>query len=368
MILVLWTSTPAMASKKRQRTGKLALSTAPMQLQRNADLRSLNTFGVAAKAELLGRFSSVEQLRELLAMPELQGMPHMVLGGGSNVLFTRDYSGAVLLNEIMGMDVVREDERHVWVKAGAGVSWHQLVLHCVAHDLGGLENLSLIPGKVGAAPMQNIGAYGVEIKDTFETLEALRIEDGSVVHFDREACAFGYRESYFKREGRGQYVILNVTFRLNKAPHVLNTSYGNIGDELARMGITTPTIKDVSDAVIAIRRSKLPDPAVIGNAGSFFKNPVVPVAVADRIKAEHPDMPAYPAGEGFVKLAAGWLIERAGWKGHRTGAFGVHDRQALVLVNHGGATGNEIHVLSGEIMQSIKERFGVELEREVNII
>ena len=339
-----------------------------MQLKPNADIRSCNTFGVPAKAELLGRFSSMEQLRALLAMPELRGMPHMILGGGSNVLFTHDYAGAVLLNEIMGMDVVREDERHVWLQAGAGVGWHELVLHAVSHGWGGIENLSLIPGKVGAAPMQNIGAYGVEIKDTFDSLEAFRISDGSLQRFDREACKFGYRESFFKREGRGQYVILNVTFRLNKAPHVLNTSYGNIGEELARLGITAPTIKDVSDAVIAIRRSKLPDPAVIGNAGSFFKNPVVPVAVADSIKAEHPDMPAYPAGEGFVKLAAGWLIERAGWKGHRTGAFGVHDRQALVLVNHGGATGNQIHTLSGEIMQSIKERFGVELEREVNII
>jgi len=356
------------SAEKRQRTGKLALSTAAMQLQRHADIRSLNTFGVPAKAEYLGRFSDAEQLRSLLAMPELQGIPHMILGGGSNVLFTRDYAGAVLLNEIMGMDVVHEDERHVWLKAGAGVGWHELVLHAVSQGWGGIENLSLIPGKVGAAPMQNIGAYGVEIKDTFDSLEAFCISDGSVLRFDREACKFGYRESFFKREGRGQYVILNVTFRLNKAPHVLNTSYGNISDELSRMSITAPTIKDVSDAVIAIRRSKLPDPAVIGNAGSFFKNPVVPVALADKIKQEHPDMPAYPAGEGLVKLAAGWLIEQAGWKGYRSGDHGVHVRQALVLVNHGSATGNEIHALSGEIMQSIKERFGVELEREVNIV
>jgi len=328
----------------------------------------MNTFGVSAKAEYVGRFNDAEELRALLAMPELQGIPRMILGGGSNVLFTRDFPGALLLNEVMGMKVVREDDSHVWVKAGAGVGWHELVLNAVAQGWGGIENLSLIPGKVGAAPMQNIGAYGVEIKDTFDTLEALRIDDGSVVIFDREACLFGYRESFFKRLGREQYVILNVTFRLTKAPHALNTSYGNISGELVRMGISSPTIKDVSDAVIAIRRSKLPDPAVIGNAGSFFKNPVVAVEVAERIKQEHPDMPAYPAGEGMVKLAAGWLIEKAGWKGYRANGYGVHDRQALVLVNHGGATGNEIFTLSGEIIESIKERFGVELEREVNIV
>jgi UDP-N-acetylmuramate dehydrogenase len=339
-----------------------------MQLHRHADLRSLNTFGVPATADHLGRFRDADQLRALLAMPELQGLPRMILGGGSNVLFTRDYPGAILLNEIMGMDVVREDERHVWVKAGAGVGWHQLVLHCVDHGWGGIENLSLIPGKVGAAPMQNIGAYGVEIKDSFHTLEALRISDGELVTFDREACRFGYRESFFKREGRDQYVILHVTFKLAKAPHMVNTSYGNIQEELARMGITTPTIKDVSDAVIAIRRSKLPDPAVIGNAGSFFKNPVVPLELAERIRQEHPTMPAYPAGEGHVKLAAGWLIEQAGWKGHRANGHGVHDRQALVLVNHGGAHGADIYDLSEQVLRSVQERFGVELEREVNVV
>jgi UDP-N-acetylmuramate dehydrogenase len=339
-----------------------------MQLQRHADLSALNTFGVPARAEFLARFRDAEQLRDLLALPELQGIPRMVLGGGSNVLFTRDFPGAILLNEVPGISAVREDEQHVWVRVGAGVPWHQLVLHCVDHGWGGLENLSLIPGKVGAAPMQNIGAYGVEIKDTFVELEALRIQDGALVTFDREACRFGYRESYFKREGRDRYVILHVTFQLAKAPHTVNTSYGNIREELERKGITAPTIKDVSEAVIAIRRSKLPDPAVIGNAGSFFKNPVVPAAVAEHIRQQHPDMPAYPAGEGVVKLAAGWLIEKAGWKGHRANGHGVHDRQALVLVNHGGDTGNEIHALSGEIMQSIQERFGVELEREVNIV
>lgn len=343
-----------------------------MEIISNVDLSAFNTFGISAKARYFGRFSSAEQLRTLLAMPELQDLPRMILGGGSNVLFTQGFPGAVLLNEIMGINVIREDDKYVDVQAGAGETWHNFVMHCVEQGWGGVENLSLIPGKVGAAPMQNIGAYGVEIKDNFHALEALRISDGEVVSFDAKACQFGYRESFFKRAGRGQYVILNVTFRLNKAPHVLNTSYGNIGEELARMGITTPTIKDVSKAVIAIRQSKLPDPAVIGNAGSFFKNPVVPVPLADSIREQHPEMPAYPAGEGLVKLAAGWLIEKAGWKGHRVelpkGGYGVHDRQALVLVNHGGASGKAIYALSSAIVESVKQRFGVELEREVNIV
>jgi len=338
-----------------------------MEILRDADLKPFNTFGIAAKAEALGRFRDAGQLRALLAAPELAGLPRMILGGGSNVLFTRDWPGAVLLNEVPGLDVVREDDDHVWLKAGAGVVWHDLVMHSVAMGWGGLENMSLIPGKVGAAPMQNIGAYGVELKDTFESLEALKVDDGNMVTFRREDCRFGYRESYFKREGKDRFVILSVTFRLSKRP-VLNTSYGNIAQELAKRGITAPTLRDVSDAVIAIRSSKLPDPRVLGNAGSFFKNPVVPAALADRIRTHYPDVSAYPAGEGQVKLAAGWLIEKAGWKGFREDGYGVHKDQALVLVNHGGATGRNIYDLSTRILESVRERFGVELEREVNII
>jgi UDP-N-acetylmuramate dehydrogenase len=338
-----------------------------MDILRDADLKPYNTFGIAAKAEALARFRDAHQLRTLLAAPELAGMPRMILGGGSNVLFTRDWPGAMLLNEVPGLDVVREDDEQVWLKAGAGVVWHDLVMHTVAKGWGGLENMSLIPGKVGAAPMQNIGAYGVELKDTFDALEALKVDDGSVVTFRKDDCRFGYRESYFKREGKDRFVILNVTFRLGKR-QVLNTSYGNIAQELAKRGITAPTLRDVSDAVIAIRSSKLPDPRVLGNAGSFFKNPVVPAALADRIRAQYPDVSAYPAGEGQVKLAAGWLIEKAGWKGFREDGCGVHKDQALVLVNHGGATGRNIFDLSTRILQSVHERFGVELEREVNII
>ncbi|MGV3636450.1 MAG: UDP-N-acetylmuramate dehydrogenase [Flavobacteriales bacterium] len=338
-----------------------------MDLQRNASLKAYNTFGIEASADRLGRFSSAAELREILAHPEVKEAPLLILGGGSNILFTQDFRGTVLLNEMPGMAVVNENADHVWLKVGAGVVWHDFVLQCVEHGWGGVENLSFIPGKVGAAPMQNIGAYGVEIKDTFSSLEALRIADGEVITFDKEACAFGYRESFFKRAGKGQYVILSVTFRLDKEP-TLNTTYGNIQQELERRGISEPTLRDVSDAVIAIRRSKLPDPAVLGNAGSFFKNPVVAQAVADAIKAEHPDLVIYPAGAGQVKLAAGWLIERAGLKGYARGSHGVHDRQALVLVNRGGATGSDIHALSEHVLRTVQARFGVELEREVNIL
>jgi UDP-N-acetylmuramate dehydrogenase len=352
------------AVKVERAAGKLAPT---MDIIRHADLRPHTTFGVPASAEALVRFTNADELRSLLRNTELGDLPRLFLGGGSNVLFTHDWPGVVLLNEIPGMELVREDARNAWVKAGAGVAWHSFVMHCVEHGWGGVENLALIPGKVGAAPMQNIGAYGVEIKDTFFELEALRIADGELVTFDREACRFGYRESFFKREGRDRFVILSVTFQLNKGPHTLTTSYGNIHQELGQRGITDPTIRDVSEAVIAIRRSKLPDPAQLGNAGSFFKNPVVEAGRFEAIRATHPDVVAYPA-EGGYKLAAGWLIERAGWKGHRRAGCGVHDRQALVLVNHGTATGAEVYALSSDIVHSVKERFGVELEREVNIL
>ena len=345
-----------------------------MEIQHHADLRPYNTFGIAAQAAALARFTSVAELRALLAAPELQGLPRLVLGGGSNVLLTRDWPGVVLLNRIEGIELLAQEGEQVIVRAGSGVVWHQLVMHCVANGWSGLENLSLIPGSVGAAPMQNIGAYGAEIKDRFDHLEALRIEDGEVVRFNAADCRFGYRESYFKREGKDKYIILNVAFRLSTAP-VVNVSYGSIKQELQKRGITQPSIREVSDAVIAIRSSKLPDPLALGNAGSFFKNPVVPAAVADGIKAHTPDLVTYPAGEGHVKLAAGQLIEKAGWKGFkqlhadgRSGGYGVHTDQALVLVNHGQSTGQEVYDLSTRILESVRERFGVELEREVNII
>lgn len=338
-----------------------------MEILHDVDLLPFNTFHVQARAKALARFRSVDELRGLLSTPELAGLPRLVVGGGSNILLTRDWPGVVLVNEIPGIEVLEEDNDHVVVRAGAGVVWHAFVMHCVERGWGGIENLSLIPGKVGAAPMQNIGAYGVEIKDTFDHLEALRIADGQVVRFDHADCGFGYRESFFKREGKGQYVILNVAFRLSKAA-VVDTHYGSIKAELEKRGITRPTLRDVSDVVIAIRLSKLPNPELIGNAGSFFKNPVLAHAEADRVLASHPEVVHYPAGGGHVKFAAGWLIEHAGWKGFREADAGVHRDQALVLVNHGQASGQAIYDLSTRVLESVREKYGVELEREVNVI
>ncbi len=332
-----------------------------------ASLRHLNTFGIDVKARYLASFGGVETLQRLYGEKASAGLPHMVLGGGSNILFTRDYDGLILKNELRGIACVDEDADHFYIQAGAGENWHQFVLYTLQQGWAGLENLSLIPGNVGASPMQNIGAYGVEIKDLFHSLEAFEIATGKTKTFNAADCQFGYRESFFKRDGKDRYVILNVTFRLLKKP-ALSTHYGAITDELARLGVTQPGIRDVSNAVINIRNSKLPNPAELGNAGSFFKNPVVPKAVYEAIAVQHPEAPHYPAGDGHVKLAAGWLIEKAGWKGKRIGNCGMHARQALVLVNYGGATGNEIWQHSEHVKNDVAEKFGVELEREVNIV
>jgi len=327
-----------------------------MDIQHNADLRPFNTFGIAAKAHSLAHFSNAEEARELLEHAKTADLEILILGGGSNLLFTRDHTGLVMINDIPGIQVLEENDDHVVVRAGAGVNWHELVLDCVSNGFGGIENMSLIPGKVGAAPMQNIGAYGVELKDVFVRLHALERDSGQIVEFNKNQCEFGYRESFFKRAGKGQYIILSVDLALSKNATV-NTRYG----------VTDPTIADVSKAVINIRSSKLPDPKQIGNAGSFFKNPVVATTQFEQLRSEFPKIVGYDVGEGNTKLAAGWLIENAGWKGHQEGDFGVHDRQALVLVNRGNAQGSEIKELSTRIMASIQERFGVELEREVNI-
>jgi UDP-N-acetylmuramate dehydrogenase len=338
-----------------------------MLISENVLLQPYNTFGIAAHARYFAKFNNADALQELLKEPSLQAQPRMVLGGGSNILFRQDFNGLMLKNEIKGITVVREDDDYVYVKAGAGESWHGFVMDCIAHNRGGLENLSLIPGNVGASPMQNIGAYGVEIKDTFYELEAYHLQDHTIVKFDNAACHFGYRESVFKQQYKGQFAIISVTYRLSKHPR-LNTTYGAIEQELQHMGITEPTIQTISQAVINIRRSKLPDPAVIGNAGSFFKNPTVPATTHERLKAEHPGVVAYPVANGEYKLAAGWLIEQCGWKGYRKGDAGVHAKQALVLVNYGNAKGDEIYALSQEVMDSVKDKFGVDLEREVNIL
>ncbi len=333
-------------------------------IQRNAQLKGYNTFGISAIAYGFGTFTSVDELRVLL--PERKSFNDLlVLGGGSNILFTKDVDALVLRNEITGIEVVEETSEYVILKAGSGVVWHDFVMHTVNQNLGGIENLSLIPGSVGASPMQNIGAYGVEIKDVFESLEALNIETGELRHFSAQECKFGYRESVFKRELKNQFVITHVNYRLSKNP-VLQTSYGAIKDELAAQG-NQPSIKNISEAVIAIRNSKLPNPKDLGNAGSFFKNPVVSAEFANNLATKYPDMPKYAQADGSVKLAAGWMIEQAGWKGKRVGECGVHTKQALVLVNYGGATGNEIYQLSTAVLEAVKDKFGVELEREVNI-
>lgn len=332
----------------------------------HVDLTTYNTFGIQAFAEEFSRFDSVETLHDILSQHTQK--PLLILGGGSNILFTKDFDGLVLRNEIMGKTIVSENEDDVLVKVGAGENWHQFVVYCIENNWGGIENLSLIPGNVGASPMQNIGAYGIEIKDVFQELEAYHIPTGELKVFSHEECAFGYRESVFKRALKGQYVIVNVTFKLKKRNHVLKTSYGDIEGELKAKNITSPTIRDVSNAVITIRQSKLPDPKEIGNAGSFFKNPVVEKSVVEKIRINYPNVPSYPVDDNHVKLPAGWLIDTAGWKGKQLGNHGVHAKQALVLVNYSDAKGQQIYDLSTAILQDIYERFGVELEREVNIL
>ena len=332
----------------------------------NASLRPYNTFGIDVRARWLAEFASSEELGELIEWGGGRG--RLVLGGGSNILFTQDVDGLVLRNEIRGIELVDEDEDYVYVRAGAGENWHGFVEYCIARDWAGVENLSLIPGSVGAAPMQNIGAYGVEIKAVFYELEAWHIEERKVYTFTLNDCEFGYRESVFKRRFSGQFVIISVTFRLARKP-VFHTSYGAIQEELERMGVKEPSIRAISQAVIAIRRSKLPDPAEIGNAGSFFKNPTIPDEQFDLLQAEYPEIVGYHnKGTDTTKLAAGWLIEQCGWKGYRRGDAGVHARQALVLVNYGNAKGAELLQLSRDIANSVQEKFGVELETEVNII
>lgn len=338
-----------------------------MDVQQNLSLKAYNTFGVDVAARWVTEVASREAVQEVAEYrKEHADVPLLVLGGGSNVLFRKPVDALVVLNRIRGIEMVGEDENSVLVRAGAGEVWHDFVEFCIRNQWAGVENLALIPGMVGASPMQNIGAYGVELVSVFEHLEAVHIATGEVHRFNKAACHFGYRESVFKNEVKGEYVITHVTFRLNKQPN-FTTSYGAIAQELERMQVATLSLRAVADAVIAIRRSKLPDPRVLGNAGSFFKNPVVSSEVFRRISAEWPDAPNYPASDG-VKLAAGWLIERAGWKGFRKGNCGVHDRQALVLVNFGGATGQEIYDLSTQIVNDVEQRFGVILEREVNIL
>lgn len=335
--------------------------------QENVSLRPFNTFGIDAAARFFVEARTMDELREIIRNPKFGAMPRLLLGGGSNVLLTGNFDGLVIRIAISGKKIVRETTEHVWLKVGAGENWHKLVLFCLENNLAGLENLSLIPGSVGASPMQNIGAYGVEIKDVFDSLEALDLQTGELRPFSHEQCRFGYRESIFKHEAKGRYAIVSVTFRLAKTP-TFHTNYGDIQKTLAEMGVEQLSIQAVSEAVVRIRRSKLPDPAQLGNAGSFFKNPEIPKPQFDDLKTRFPNLPGYPTSEAAVKVPAGWLIEQAGWKGHREGPVGVHERQALVLVNYGGGTGAQIKALAEKVRASVREKFGIELTAEVNFI
>lgn len=343
-----------------------------MTILQNTSLKPFNTFGLEASAKYFVEVNSVSELKKNLQNADFQTVDKLFLGGGSNILLTKNYEGLVIKINLKGIEKISPDDStaddtHVYIQAGAGEIWHDLVMYCVENQYAGMENLSLIPGTVGAAPMQNIGAYGVEIKDIFEELQALNLETLEIETFKLADCNFGYRESIFKHEAKGKYVITSVTFKLNKTP-TFKISYGDIQKTLEEMDVKKMNIKAVSDAVIKIRKSKLPDPAEIGNSGSFFKNPEIPKTQYDLLKERFENIPSYPINENTVKVPAGWLIEQAGWKGFRDGQIGVHARQALVLVNYGGGTGEQIKTLSQKIQASVLEKFGIFLSTEVNFI
>lgn len=328
-------------------------------------LKSFNTFGFNVFAKQLIAIQNVAELTELFHAQKINDTSR-VLGGGSNILFTHDFEGQLLKNEIKGRTTISETNETIDIAFGGGENWHETVIYCVQNNWGGIENLSLIPGTVGASPIQNIGAYGSEIKDTFLWLKAFNLKTGNLETFNHTECNFGYRDSYFKNEGKNSYLITEVCFRLSKNP-TINVQYGDIQVVLDNAKITAPTIKDVSDAIISIRQSKLPNPAELGNCGSFFKNPVILKSHFNTLQEKFPDIKSFPVSDTLVKVPAGWLIEKAGWKGKRFGAVGVHEKQALVLVNYGDGTGIEIKNLAHNIIQHILETFEIQLEIEVNI-
>ena len=346
-----------------------------MQIQENFSLKPYNTFRIDAKARYFAPFSNAEQLTELITQyaPNESPIATFILGGGSNILLTKDFDGLVLKNEVKGIAKLKEDDEHIYVRVGAGENWHRFVLYCIENNWAGVENLSLIPGNVGASPMQNIGAYGVEIKEVFHELTAFHLHEKKSHTFGLQDCEFGYRDSVFKNKYKDQFVVTSVTYRLNKIPQY-NTSYGAIRQELNKMGVKELSIAAISQAVINIRTSKLPDPSVIGNAGSFFKNPSISKEKFHDLKIKFQNIVGYENQDGSIKLAAGWLIEHSGpansvsWKGFRIGDAGCHEKQALVLVNFGHASGKDIYDLSEQIRQSVQDKFGVDLGREVNLI
>lgn len=339
-----------------------------MQIQENISLKSYNTFGINASARYFAKFTSLGDLDELFHFASSEKeITTLVLGGGSNILLTQHHKGLVAVNEMLGIEVVNRNASYVYVRAAAGENWHRFVVYCIENNFAGVENLSLIWGSVGAGPMQNIGAYGAEIKDVFHQLEAYNIKEKKTHIFSAKDCEFGYRESVFKRKYKGQFVITSVTFKLKKKPD-FNTSYGAIQQELDKMGVQKLSIAAISRAVINIRQSKLPDPKETGNAGSFFKNPTITKEQFEKLQTEYSAIVGYPAKDNTVKVAAGWLIEQCGWKGYRKGDAGCHSKQALVLLNYGNANGIDIYNLSNEIMHSVEAKFGILLEREVNVI
>ena len=337
-----------------------------MQIQSNFSLKSFNTFGIEAKAKSFVAVHSLDDLKTVLAAHAAE--PKFILGGGSNMLLTQDINALVIHIDLKGKRILKEDDDFVWVESMAGENWHEFVLWTIDQNFGGLENMSLIPGNVGTTPVQNIGAYGTEIKDTFVSCDAMKIDDQTLRTFSKEDCRFGYRESIFKQEAKNQYIITSVVFKLTKRNHNINTSYGDITKELALQNVSVPTLKDVSNAVIAIRQSKLPDPKVLGNSGSFFKNPVISRSHFEKVQAQFPEIKFFEVSPTEVKVPAGWLIEQAGYKGFRKGDAGVHKNQALVLVNYGSATGQEILALSREVQQAVFDKYSIAIEAEVNVI
>jgi UDP-N-acetylmuramate dehydrogenase len=333
----------------------------------NVSLKKFNTFGIDAKARYYAEAQSIEDLPTILNSTQAKNTPHFILGGGSNVLFTQDLDSLVIRILMSGIKIIKEDDDHVWIQIGAGENWHQLVLHCVENNWGGVENLSLIPGTVGAAPVQNIGAYGVELKDIFSELQAFHIDDQSLHIFKHSDCHFGYRDSIFKNSHKNQYIICSITLRLDKKPN-FHLSYKAVAETLQKTNGDKITLRAVSNAIIDIRRSKLPDPNEIGNAGSFFKNPEIMLAQFNQLQSQYPDIPHYATASDKVKIPAGWLIEQCGWKGKRSGNIGVYPKQALVLVNYGNATGQEIKQLAEQIKLSVYEKFNIDLLMEVNIL
>jgi len=338
-----------------------------MQLLQNQSLKKLNTFGVDVKAKLFAEVFSEDELREILSYIKYKSERKLILGGGSNILFTKDFDGLIIKLSIKNIDVIEENAVTVVIEAGAGVIWNELVKYCIERNYGGIENLTLIPGTVGAAPIQNIGAYGQELADTFVSLNGVFIDSAETKIFSKKECRFSYRSSIFKEELKNNFVVTSVQLNLKKNPRP-NLTYKALSDYLAKNGIVNPKIKDVSIAVAEIRRSKLPDPVKVGNAGSFFKNPVVSEESFRKLRNDYPEIISFPSESGRVKISAGWLIEKSGWKGKRFGDVGTSPDHALIICNFGNATGSEILEFAMRIKEEVSNKFGIKLEEEVNIL